>query len=118
MDEKHREEFRELLEARREDVLRARARGREDLSELVNARSSATADDEHDPEGTTLSEEWSRIAGLDAEAAQKLRAIDAASHRLTAGIYGICETCGKRIPLARLRVLPTATMCVGCASVV
>ena len=116
MDEKHREEFRGLLEAHREDVLRVRARGSEDLSELANARSAATADDEHDPEGATLSEEWSRIAGLDAEAAQELRAIDAANHRLAAGTYGICESCGKRIPVARLRVRPTATMCVTCAS--
>jgi RNA polymerase-binding protein DksA len=96
--------------------LRVRLRGSEDLSELVDARSAATADDEHDPEGTTLAEEWSRIAGLDAEAEQRLRAIDAAQRRIDDGTYGICESCGKRIPVARLRVRPAATMCVDCAS--
>jgi RNA polymerase-binding protein DksA len=116
MDEKHLEEFRALLEEHRAETLRVRLRGSEDLSELVDARSAATADDEHDPEGTTLAEEWSRIAGLDAEAEQRLRAIDAAQRRIDDGTYGICESCGKRIPVARLRVRPAATMCVDCAS--
>ena len=34
----------------------------------IAARSGASADDEHDPEGVTLSSEWSRLTGL-AEAA-------------------------------------------------
>jgi RNA polymerase-binding protein DksA len=45
-----------------------------------------------------------------------LRAIDAAQRRIDDGTYGICESCGKRIPVARLRVRPAATMCVDCAS--
>lgn len=116
MDEKHVREFRALLNERRDETLRARMRGSEDLSELVDARSAATADDEHDPEGTTLAEEWSRIAGLDAEAERQLRDIEAAKRRIADGTYGVCASCGKRIPVARLRVRPAATMCVECAS--
>lgn len=28
----------------------------------------------------------------------------------------VCEWCGRRIPLRRLRMLPRATSCVGCQS--
>ncbi|GGO61017.1 DnaK suppressor protein [Microbacterium nanhaiense] len=116
MDDRHREEFRRILEARLEDVLAARRRRSEDLTELADARSAATADDEHDPEGATLSDEWSRIVGLDAEAERELRAIDDAQKRLAEGRFGTCEACGSPIPVARLRIRPTATMCVNCAS--
>lgn len=116
MDDTHRAEFRELLAQHRESVLRTRQRSDEDLSDLASARSAATADDEHDPEGATLSDEWSRLAGLDAEAERELVAIDEAFARLDNDTYGVCAGCGKRIPVARLRIRPTATMCVECAS--
>ncbi|WP_156759401.1 TraR/DksA family transcriptional regulator [Microbacterium karelineae] len=116
MKSEHRAEFRALLEEHRASVVQARRRGGEDLSELASARSAATADDEHDPEGTTISEEWSRLTGIDAEARAELSAIDAALARLDADEYGVCVSCGRGIPVARLRVRPTATMCVECAS--
>ncbi len=116
MDDTHRAEFRELLAQHRESVLRARQRSDEDLSDLASARSAATADDEHDPEGATLSEEWARLAGLDAESDVELTAIDRALARIDDGTYGVCDGCGKRIPLARLRVRPMASQCVSCAS--
>lgn len=42
------------------------------------------------------------------------RQIAHAVERLTNGTYGVCEWCGKRIPLKRLRLVPHATSCVGC----
>ncbi|MGO1256589.1 MAG: TraR/DksA family transcriptional regulator [Microbacterium gubbeenense] len=116
MDDKRSAEFRDLLEEHRERVLHAKRRGDADLSDLASARSAATADDEHDPEGATLSEEWARLAGLDAEAEAELLAIDRSLGRIDDGTYGVCADCGKRIPVARLRVRPTATKCVDCAS--
>lgn len=118
MDEKHRTEFQRILGEHRDNMLALRQRRNDDLSALADARSAATADDEHDPEGATLSDEWSKIVGLDTEARRELRAIDDALHRLEAGDFGVCESCGSRIPVARLRIRPTATMCVGCASLV
>jgi RNA polymerase-binding protein DksA len=47
---------------------------------------------------------------------QKLREIDAALDRLTAGLYGKCEKCGQEIGIDRLRALPTATLCINCAA--
>ena len=45
---------------------------------------------------------------------EELREIDAALARLDAGTFGTCETCGKKIPTARLKALPYARMCVEC----
>lgn len=116
MDDRTADELRALLVARREAVLERERAGDEVLAMVADARSSATADDEHDPEGATLSEEWSRVAGLEAQAGRDLAAIDAALDRLDSGDYGICDSCGKRIPVGRLRVRPMATRCVACAS--
>lgn len=42
------------------------------------------------------------------------RQIAHAVEHLTNGTYGVCEWCGKTIPLKRLRLVPHATSCVGC----
>jgi DnaK suppressor protein len=47
---------------------------------------------------------------------QKLRDIDAAFERLQAGTYGKCEDCEEEIAPARLRALPTTTLCIDCAA--
>jgi DnaK suppressor protein len=49
------------------------------------------------------------------EATRKLRLIQAAMKRIANGTYGICRDCEERIPDARLRALPWATECRGCA---
>ncbi|GIX00038.1 MAG: molecular chaperone DnaK [Pirellulaceae bacterium] len=44
----------------------------------------------------------------------ELAEIESALERLREGTYGICESCGKSIPIARLQAIPTAKMCVKC----
>ena len=85
------------------------------MAELRRDRSADTADDEHDPEGVTLSTEWARLAGLNDAATRALAEIDEALARWDAGTYGICSDCGRSIPLERLRARPAATRCVACA---
>jgi DnaK suppressor protein len=55
------------------------------------------------------------LTRLDERGNAEIQAIDHALARISNGEYGRCEECDERIPLARLRVLPTATMCVTCA---
>lgn len=55
------------------------------------------------------------LDALDASGRRELEAIDAALRRLDDGSYGTCEACGDEIPSARLRALPTAATCAGCA---
>ncbi|TWU43371.1 General stress protein 16O [Novipirellula aureliae] len=45
---------------------------------------------------------------------RELAAIEEAIERAERGDYGICEDCGKPIPLTRLRAIPYATDCISC----
>lgn len=48
-------------------------------------------------------------------AARRLRAIEHALERQQRGELSVCEGCGERIPDARLRAMPGATLCIRCA---
>ena len=81
---------------------------------------------------TTLEEEKSvEIEDLDAIAAdrnreyeyllttmdtKKLKQIDEALAKIDNNTYGICEECGEEIPVARLKILPFAKLCIDCVS--
>jgi RNA polymerase-binding protein DksA len=54
----------------------------------------------------------SRLGETDA---RMLREVVDALHRLDAGTYGKCMTCGEGIGDARIDAIPTATLCIGCA---
>jgi RNA polymerase-binding transcription factor DksA len=40
--------------------------------------------------------------------------INDAFQKLFDGTYGVCEACGKRIPEARIRLIPAVSLCVAC----
>jgi len=44
----------------------------------------------------------------------RLNAVEAALKRVDEGSYGMCQACGKPIPLRRLEALPFAKLCVQC----
>lgn len=44
----------------------------------------------------------------------KLARVQAALRSIEKGKYGICERCGKEIPVERLEVRPDASLCVTC----
>lgn len=57
------------------------------------------------------------LAELSATRARRTVAdIDDALARIEDGSYGICESCGRPIPVARLEALPHARTCVHCAA--
>jgi RNA polymerase-binding transcription factor DksA len=103
------------LERLRDDALARLARLDVDERTLLRDRADGTADDEHDPEGSTLSAEWSRVDALRRGAQEELAEIDAALRRRADGTYGVCARCGRGIPEARMEVRPTARLCVSCA---
>ncbi|GAA1949532.1 TraR/DksA family transcriptional regulator [Microbacterium deminutum] len=85
------------------------------IAQLRRDRGADVADDEHDPEGVTLSAEWAHLAGLRRAVAQELADLDEAGSRWDAGAYGVCVDCGRGIPIERLRARPAAARCVSCA---
>lgn len=103
------------LRARRSELLAELEVGRAELAGVLAARADGSADDEHDPEGSTLSSDWSRITGLSGELAAQLTDTDAALARLRAGEYGTCLGCGRQVDPARLEARPTAALCIDCA---
>ncbi|MCQ1951525.1 TraR/DksA C4-type zinc finger protein [Arthrobacter sp. zg-Y859] len=87
------------------------------IREVTLAAKDIPADDEHDPEGTTVSVERANEVALLAAAETSLIELMEARERLNTDSYGICERCGTAIPTARLEIRPETRFCVECASV-
>lgn len=107
--------FGAILHRLRRDLERELGRQGKTLNAVRVARSGGDADDEHDPEGPTLSDEWSLRAGVHAELAASLAAIDAALGRIDDGSYGRCLRRGEPIGRERLEARPAAELCIECA---
>ena len=110
--------FEARLRAERADAEERLAEFDDAMAEVRIARSDATADDEHDPEGPTMTQEWSQRTAVLADVRSELTEIDHALARIDDGSYGICARCGKRITVARLDARPTAELCIDCARLV
>lgn len=104
-----------LLRASRSEAARRLAALERDFDYLVESASGANADDEHDPEGSTLAFERQHLAALIDQARERLSEIEFALKRIDDGGYGRCERCGDPIGAERLAARPTATTCVACA---
>lgn len=107
---------RERLEEQRAEARQRLASLKGDFAAVVAASEGSNADDEHDPEGSTIAFERQQVVALIRQTEDHLAEIDAALERVAAGGYGTCEVCGRPIPAARLDALPTARRCVDCAS--
>ena len=110
------DKFRAVLE---EEQTRLRALLEEHELERENARLAETAaersPDPSSAEGGSMAFEYEKDLSVDANTEDLLRKAENALERLNQGSYGICESCGTAIPVARLQVLPYTTVCVECA---
>lgn len=104
------------LERERQETVIRLATLTDDFDEIVAASRDSNADDEHDPEGSTIAFERSQLGALAEQARRHLAEVDAAVARLAAGTYGICDRCRRPIAAERLRARPVARTCIGCAS--
>jgi DnaK suppressor protein len=86
-----------------------------EFDSVVAASQASNADDEHDPEGTTIAFERQQVVALLDQARRRLADVEAALARREAGSYGICETCGRPIAPERLAARPAARDCIECA---
>ncbi len=55
-----------------------------------------------------------KLEALNQHETNRLRRIEAALARLKNGRYGLCLSCGKKIPKDRLRAIPYAVRCIEC----
>ena len=105
----------ELLGERLEQVRAQRDALTAAIDDMRVTRSLTVADDEHDPEGSTVSLDQARDVALLDRAERTLAELVAAQARLVAGTYGTCERCGREIPPERLLARPEARRCIPCA---
>ena len=85
------------------------------IEEMRVARSLTFADDEHDPEGSTVSLDQARDAALLDQIDRTVTELIAAQQRLADGTYGVCELCRHEISRALILARPEARLCVPCS---
>src|SRR5262249_45346480 len=107
--------LKEGLEEERDRHLRQAEELQAEAEQLASEREQGdTQFDEESGEGDTVSVERERDLALSASARQTVDDIERALERVPAGTFGLCVTCGDRIPVARLEVIPWAEQCVKC----
>ena len=53
---------------------------------------------------------------LGSQEIKRLQHVDSALGRMENGHYGVCMSCGKKIPKERLQAIPYAILCIDCKS--
>lgn len=100
--------MREILVVRRDALRRALAG---DLSLLKELREQSAGDVVDFALDSAQHEINSQLAEVES---RELASIENALERMRTGHFGVCETCGIKIPMARLNALPYATLCIEC----
>jgi DnaK suppressor protein len=59
-------------------------------------------------------EEYSTLLSIEHSLELRLKNINLALEKIKTGKYGICEKCGKEIPIKRLKAFPEAKTCAKC----
>lgn len=78
--------------------------------------SSDRSPDPGNAEASSMKMEYAKELSIEQNTIDLLSKVNHALDRVASGDYGICESCGKSIPVERLDVLPYSTLCVECAA--
>jgi DnaK suppressor protein len=109
--------FRRRLE---DEQARLEAQIAEYEREIEEARMTESSSDRSpDPgnaEASSMKLEYAKELSIEQNTLDLLGKVQRALRRIEAGEYGLCESCGKPIPIERLDILPYSTLCVDCAS--
>lgn len=107
------DEIRSLQEALRQERRRI-------LNEVAETEAELEfIHEEREPELVERGQEASRellFDRLDQRGRQEIEEINAALQRIEDGTYGICVDCGAHIGMPRLKAIPAASLCIGCAN--
>ncbi len=82
-----------------------------DLDELAQKNSYSSGDAADAAFETSGEEVASQLAELEAK---ELSQIEVALRRIKQGLYGVCNGCEMKIPVARLNALPYSVLCIKC----
>ena len=87
------------------------------------ARRDTTTDEERSGYSTHMADDATAVFEQEMNAGQKrdqerlLAQVEDALLRMKDGTYGTCARCGQAIDSARLRVMPTASLCYHCQGI-
>jgi DnaK suppressor protein len=110
------EKFRARLEEERVRLLTLVDEYEHELEEArLSESSSDRSPDPGNAEASSTKLEYAKELSIEQNTLDLLSKVERALERIDDGSYGTCESCGKSIPLARLDVLPYASLCVDCA---
>lgn len=70
--------------------------------------------DEGFADAAQTTSERARVLSFAEGLRQRLDEVQSALHRIDAGTYGKCESCGNEIPPERLEAIPAASLCISC----
>ena len=87
-------------------------RSLDELNVLHQTGTDGAGDDQADAGSKTFERE--QELSIAANRLDLLNQIQRAIERVDAGTYGLCESCGRAIPKARLKAFPMATLDVEC----
>lgn len=109
--------FRKRLEAEKERLEDQIEDYERDLEEArLTESSSDRSPDPGNAEASSMKLEYAKELSIEQNTLDLLDKVNRALDRVARGTYGLCESCGKPIPVERLDVLPYSTLCVECAS--
>lgn len=88
----------------------------ERLKELGVGDEERNAFDPNFADSSQVTAEKGELDALAASISEQLKEAESALVRLKSGKYGICESCKSEIAWSRLSAMPTARLCISCAS--
>ena len=102
-------ELRDHLEQKRRSLIGQIASGRSAQGATATPQTDLSTEPEGDRVDVSADREaWDMEHQTLFDAEEALAEVENALSKLASGTYGVCEACGRPIPIARLRVLPEA----------
>ncbi len=98
-----------------EQQLKARLEELSSRSEEIVEELQHPLDSDWEEQAVDLADD-DALSGVDDVICQEIAQIERALTRIEEGEYGECANCGKDIAEKRLEALPTATLCIDCAT--
>jgi DnaK suppressor protein len=108
MNKKEKDEFRKLLAAKKESIIRKLT---DTITESKEMESNV-AQDLVDKAETSYTKEF--LLSLSDGEREQLLQIDEALKRLDHGDFGLCQVCHKEIGTKRLKAIPWTSLCINC----
>jgi len=117
MEEKHLQEFKAKLEAKKADIVKELSRigSRAAGGEInFNANYPDYGDSASIEDSASEVADYTTNLSLERELEGDLRDVEKALKSIAAGTYGKCKYCSKEIEIERLRIRPESNSCVSC----